>query len=38
MPLHDWTRVPPGLFHDIHQTWSIRIAVETGALPDPEAE
>ena len=25
MPIHDWTRVPSGLFHDFHQSWSIRI-------------
>lgn len=23
MPLHDWTRVPAGLFHDFHQSWSM---------------
>jgi hypothetical protein len=35
MPLHDWTRVPPGLFHDFHQSWSIRItdALNAGCLP-----
>jgi hypothetical protein len=26
MPVHDWTRVPAGLFHDFHQGWSVRIA------------
>ena len=26
MALHDWTRVPAGLFHHFHQSWSIRIA------------
>jgi len=25
MPIHDWTRVQSGLFHDFHQTWSVRI-------------
>jgi hypothetical protein len=25
MPVHDWTRVPAGLFHDFHQVWSIMI-------------
>lgn len=25
MPIHDWTRVPSGLFHDFHQAWSIEI-------------
>ena len=35
MPLHDWSRVPAGLFHDFHQSWSIRIkdALNTGRLP-----
>src|SRR4051794_37018512 len=35
MPIHDWTRVPAGLFHDFHQSWSVRIkdALNAGALP-----
>ena len=35
MPVHDWTRVPAGLFHDFHQSWSIRIkdALNRGPLP-----
>jgi hypothetical protein len=35
MPIHDWTRVPAGLFHDFHQTWSIHIkmALNQGRLP-----
>jgi hypothetical protein len=35
MPIHDWTRVPSGLFHDFHQTWSIHIksALNSGLLP-----
>jgi hypothetical protein len=35
MPLHDWSRVPPGLFHDFHQTWAIQIklALNAGILP-----
>jgi hypothetical protein len=35
MPLHDWSRVPAGLFHDFHQSWSIRIkdALNAGLLP-----
>lgn len=35
MPLHDWSRVPAGLFHHFHQSWSTRL-VETlnaGRLP-----
>src|SRR5437879_1469072 len=35
MPLHDWTRVPAGLFHHFHQDWSIGIArtLNRGRLP-----
>lgn len=35
MPIHDWTRVPAGLFHDFHQTWTIHIkaALNSGLLP-----
>ena len=35
MPIHDWARVPAGLFHDFHQSWSIRIkdALNAGLLP-----
>src|SRR5438105_1583709 len=35
MPLHDWTRVPAGLFHHFHQDWSIEIArtLNRGMLP-----
>jgi hypothetical protein len=35
MPLYDWTRVPSGLFHHFHQSWSIRIAdaLNAGRLP-----
>src|ERR1700722_3105293 len=35
MPLHDWSRVPAGLFHHFHQDWSIEIArtLNRGLLP-----
>ncbi len=35
MPIHDWSRVPAGLFHDFHQTWCIYIknALNAGLLP-----
>ena len=35
MPIHDWSRIPSGLFHDFHQTWSIQIkvALNNGILP-----
>jgi hypothetical protein len=35
MPIHDWTKVPAGLFHHFHQDWSIEIArtLNRGRLP-----
>ena len=35
MPLHDWTRVDAGLFHDFHQSWAVEIknALNGGLLP-----
>ena len=35
MPVHDWSRVDPGVFHDFHQTWIIEIrrALNSGLLP-----
>jgi hypothetical protein len=35
MPLHDWSRVPSGLFHHFHQHWSIEITatLNRGRLP-----
>ena len=35
MPIHDWSRIPSGLFQDFHQTWSIQIkvALNNGILP-----
>jgi len=35
MPIHDWNKVYAGLFHDFHQSWSIRIkdALNAGMLP-----
>jgi len=35
MPIHDWARIPAGLFHHFHQDWSIEIARELnrGRLP-----
>ena len=35
MSIHDWTRVPAGLFHHFHQDWSIEIAraLNRGRLP-----
>jgi hypothetical protein len=36
MPIHDWTRVDAGLFHEFHQSWSVRIkdALNAGRLPE----
>ena len=35
MPIHDWTRLEPGDFHDFHQCWIIEIrnALNRGLLP-----
>lgn len=35
MPIHDWTRVDAGLFHDFHQDWTIEVrrALNAGLLP-----
>jgi hypothetical protein len=35
MPIHDWTRVDAGLFHDFHQSWAIalRNGLNGGILP-----
>ena len=35
MPVHDWTRVDAGIFHDFHHTWitEIKRALNGGLLP-----
>lgn len=35
-PIHDWSRVDPGLFHHFHQRWTIALsdAFNAGGLPD----
>src|SRR5262249_13366021 len=35
MPVHDWTRVDAGIFHDFHQAWNaeLRGALNSGLLP-----
>ncbi len=35
MPIHDWTRVSAGIFHDFHQDWTIEIrrTLNRGILP-----
>jgi hypothetical protein len=35
MPVHDWTRVEDGIFHDFHTVWigAIRNALNEGLLP-----
>src|SRR5690349_17848729 len=35
MPIHDWTRVPAGIWHDFHLGWiaEIRNALNGGILP-----
>lgn len=36
MPVHDWTRVSAGTFHDFHQAWivAIRDVLNAGLLPE----
>jgi hypothetical protein len=38
MPVHDWTRVDAGLFHDFHQGWTValRNALNAGMLPSDQ--
>src|SRR5712675_1918049 len=35
MPVHDWTRVSEGTFHDFHYSWVLEIkrALKRGLLP-----
>jgi hypothetical protein len=35
MPIHDWSRVEAGIFHDFHHAWiaEIRKALNKGVLP-----
>jgi hypothetical protein len=36
MPIHDWTRVPAGIFHDFHHAWieEIKRYLNRGHLPE----
>jgi hypothetical protein len=36
MPIHNWTHVSAGIFHDFHQGWTIEIRnrLNSGVLPD----
>jgi hypothetical protein len=36
VPVHDWTRVDAGVFHDFHNVWIalLRIASNSGLLPE----
>ena len=36
MPIHDWTRVEAGIFHDFHHEWisQIKHSLNDGRLPD----
>jgi hypothetical protein len=35
MPIHDWTRVTAGIWHDFHGVWisELRTALNDGLLP-----
>jgi hypothetical protein len=37
MPLHDWTRVIPGVYHSFHNSWitHLKEALNEGLLPSP---
>lgn len=35
MPIHDWKRVPAGIFHDFHQEWSVAIKHALNAILPP---
>lgn len=37
MPMHDWTRISAGTFHDFHNSWitHIKDALNDGLLPEP---
>ena len=37
MPMHDWTRVSAGTFHDFHNAWitHIKESLNAGLLPNP---
>ena len=37
MPLHDWSRVTAGTYHDFHNSWitHLKEALNEGLLPDP---
>jgi hypothetical protein len=36
MPVHDWTRVEAGIFHDLHHAWieELKRALNAGILPE----
>ena len=36
MPVHDWTRVEAGIFHDFHNVWigQLRNTLNEGLLPE----
>src|SRR5207244_551646 len=36
MPIHDWTRIDAGIFHDFHHEWisTIRRALNSSILPE----
>lgn len=35
MPIHDWTKVTPNIFHDFHGSWiqMLQHALNEGVLP-----
>ena len=38
MPIHDWTKVYPGIFHDFHQGWTVEIVSHINRAADGRGE
>ena len=38
MPIHDWTRVAPGIFHDFHNAWVMELRNGRVALGEKAPE
>ncbi|HKB05362.1 MAG TPA: DUF4058 family protein [Gemmataceae bacterium] len=36
MPVHDWTRVDAGIFHDFHTVWLVGLRVRLGQILPPD--
>lgn len=36
MPIHDWTRVPAGIFHDFHSSWITHLKEAVAGILPPD--